>query len=179
MPITYSDRSRFALAINASSSLSKTTCVTPARSLTSMNSRPPRSRTRCTHPSSTTSAPTSSGRRAPQVCVRVNSPSCSATLLQFLHNRRAGTALFVSVLGLRREMFDRQGAVRNFVASEDGDERDPSRISVLDLLADLVSVWIDEHTQARCAQGACNPRRMRHITGVKDGNHDVGRRGRQ
>ena len=58
-----------------------------ARSRTSMNSRPPRSRTRCTHPSSTTFAPTSPGRRAPQVWVRVSSPSGSATILQCLAYR--------------------------------------------------------------------------------------------
>ena len=42
------------------------------------------------------------GRSAPQVCVRVSSPSCSATLLQFLENRGARRRLVVGCLGLRR-----------------------------------------------------------------------------
>ena len=53
--------------------------ITPARSRMSMKSTPPRSRTRCTQPSRTTSRPTSAGRRAPQVWVRVRSPRGSAT----------------------------------------------------------------------------------------------------
>src|SRR5688500_1466070 len=148
-PMTYSDRRRLAFAISASSSLSNTTCVTPARSRTSTNSSPPRSRTRCTHPSSTASAPTSSGRSAPQVCVRVSSPSCSATFLQVLGNRRARRSLVVSALFLRREMLHRDRAVGDLVAAHERDKWDPAGISVLDLLANLVGVRVDrseEHT---------------------------------
>src|SRR5712691_5994739 len=43
----------------------------------SMNVTPPRSRMRCTHPSTMASAPTSLAHSAPQVCVRVRSPSGS------------------------------------------------------------------------------------------------------
>src|SRR5688572_8167411 len=109
-----------------------------------MNSRPPRSRTRCTHPSSTTSAPTSPGRRAPQVCVRVSSPSCSATFLHVLENGRPRGGLVVGLLGLGGQVLDRHGTCRDFVAAKDGDKRNAAGISVLDLLADLVGLRIHE-----------------------------------
>src|SRR4051812_12173102 len=108
-----------------------------------MNSSPPRSRTRWTHPSSTTSAPTSSGRRAPQVCVRVSSPSCSATSFQILENRGARRRLVVSPLGFAGEILDGHRAGVDFVAPQDGDVGNLQRISVLDLLADLVRVRVD------------------------------------
>src|SRR5688572_3427075 len=174
-PMTYSDRRRLALAISASSSLSNTTCVTPARSRTSTNRSPPRSRTRCTQPSSTASAPTSSGRSAPQVCVRVSSPSCSATFLQVLENRRACRGLVVRALCLCREMLHRDGAVGDLVAAEQRDEGDPAGISVLDLLANLVSVRVDKGAQAALAEPRRHPHRMRHVGGIKHRHHHVGR----
>src|SRR5262245_47351126 len=142
--MTYSERSLLALAMSASSSLSKTAWVMPPRSRMSMKRSPPRSRTRCTQPSSTTSAPTSSGRSAPQVWVRVRSPSCSATSLQYLENRGPRRGLIVSVLGVAGEVLDGDRAGGDFVATQDGDEGNPAGISVLDLLADLVRIWIDE-----------------------------------
>src|SRR4029453_10416055 len=147
MPTTYSERRRLAFAISASSSLSKTTCVTPPRSRTSMKSNPPRSRTRCTHPSSTTSAPTSLGRSAPQVCVRVRSPNCSATLPQFLENGAARGGLIVGCLCLGSQVLDRERPRPDLIASEDRDERNPQRISVLYLLANLVGIRIDQDAQ--------------------------------
>src|SRR5687768_15546130 len=150
MPTTNSERRRLALTICASSSLSNTTCVIPARSRTSMNSSPPRSRTRCTHPSSTTFAPTSPGRNAPQVWVRVSSPSGSATILQCLQslaNLRAGARLVVRVLRLRLEVLHGDRSSRDLVAAEERHERDAPGISVLDLLADLVRVGIHQHPQ--------------------------------
>src|SRR5689334_14250757 len=74
-----------------------------------MKVTPPRSRMRCTHPSSTASAPTSSARSAPQVCVRVRSPSCSATQLP---PSTAGSGLSVSterevIVRVTRDLCDR------------------------------------------------------------------------
>src|SRR3954466_9217411 len=152
IPTTNSERSFFALFISGSSSLSKTICVIPSRSRTSMNNSPPKSRTRWTHPSSTTSAPTSSGRSAPQVCVRVSSPSCSATSFQFLEDRGACRRLFVRLLGLAGEVLDRHGAGGDFVAPQDGDVGNLSRVSVLDLFADFVRVRVDEHPQSRLTE---------------------------
>src|SRR5687767_3154773 len=174
--MTYSDRRRLALAISASSSLSNTTCVTPARSRTSTNRSPPRSRTRCTHPSRTASAPTSSGRSAPQVCVRVRSPSCSATFLQVLENRRAGCSLVVRALCLRRQMLHGDSAVANLVAAEKRDEWNPAGISVLDLLANLVGVRVDEGAQPALAEPRGHPHRMRQVGGIEYRHHHVGRR---
>ena len=78
-PMTYSGRNRFACASSFSSSRT-TICETPSRSRISMKSTPPRSRTRCTQPRSVASVPRSSARSSPQVCVRFQSPSCSAML---------------------------------------------------------------------------------------------------
>src|SRR5687768_11391113 len=124
----------------------------PARSRISTNSSPPRSRTRCTHPSSTTSAPTSSVRKAPHVCVRVRSPSCSATLFQRLEYRRACCRLVVGLLGLRGKVLDRKGPSLDFRVADQRHERDPPAVSVLDLLAYLVGVGIDKHAQPMPAQ---------------------------
>src|SRR5688572_7831687 len=173
-PTTNSDRSRFALPSSVSSSLSNTTCVTPARSRTSMKSTPPRSRTRWTQPSSTTPAPTSLWRRAPQVCVRVSSPSASATVRQYLTNRGARRGLGIGGLGLGRQVLDSHGAGRHFVAAQYRDKWDVERISVLDLLAELVRLGVDQHAQAVGAQ----PRRQRQdlwaVGGGKKGHHHVG-----
>src|SRR5688572_30786112 len=152
--MTYSLRRRLALAISASSSLSNTTCVTPARSRTSMKSTPPKSRTRCTHPSRTTDAPTSLARMAPQVWVRVNSPSGSATVRQCLANRGCRRGLGMGGLGLRRQVLDRDGAGGNLIGSEDGHHWHPPSVSVLDLLAELVGVRVDQHAQPFGAQPA-------------------------
>src|ERR1041384_2246162 len=178
-PTTNSERRRFALAICVASSASKTTCAMPSRSRTSTKRRPPRSRTRCTQPSSTTPAPTSAGRRAPQVWVRVRSPSCSATLLQSLEYLCAGIRLLVNVLGLRGEVLDRNGVVADLVLAEQGDKWNPPRISVLDLLADLLGVRVDDDTQARAAKCRGKPHRRGRASGVERRDHDVGGRGRE
>src|SRR5688572_24301437 len=178
-PMTNSDRSRLALAIACWSSLSNTTCVTPPRSRTSMNSSPPRSRTRWTHPSRVTLAPTSEERNAPQVWVRVSCPSGSATLCQFLANRLACVCLGVDLLALCLQVLHGQRPLLDLVAAHDGDIGDASRISVLDLLADLVGIGIDQHAQSGLAQQGRDPHGMRRVCGVEDRHHHVGRGGRQ
>src|SRR5688572_4072699 len=147
-PITNSERSRLAFAMSGSSSLSNTTCVIPPRSRISTNSNPPRSRTLCTHPSRTTSAPTSSRRRAPQLCVRVRSPSCSATLLQRLENRGARRRLWIGLLRLGVHILHRHSACLDLLVAQKRDVRDMLPVSVLDLLADLVGIRIHEHPKS-------------------------------
>src|SRR5262245_46129521 len=151
-PMTNSDLRRLAFAINASSSLSKTTCVIPPRSRISMNRRPPRSRTRCTQPSNTTSAPTSSTRSVPQVWVRVRSPSGSATSSQRLRDGRARGRHFVSLLCLRCQVLYRHRTCLDLVVADDGDVRNTLCVSVLDLLPDFVRIGVDEHAQSGCPQ---------------------------
>src|SRR5262245_23769631 len=117
----------------------------------SMKSKPPRSRTRCTQPRRTASPPTCSVRSSPHVWVRVRSPSCSATMLQSLENRRACRGLVVGRLCLVCQVFDGDGALLDFVTAENRDIRDAACISVLDLLADLVGLRVGHHPQARAA----------------------------
>src|SRR5215510_3437143 len=175
-PITYSDLSRLAFAISLSSSLSKTTCVTPPRSRMSMKSNPPRSRTRCTHPRRTASPPTCSERSSPHVWVRVRSPSCSATMLQSLENRRARRGLVVSGLRLVCQVFDGDGPVADLITAQDRDKWDAACISVLDLLADLVGLGVGDHAQSRASERRGEAQCMRGVLRVEDRSHHVRRR---
>src|SRR5438270_7785193 len=77
--ITYSERRALAFSCTAGLALlSKTSCVIPLRSRTSIKITLPRSRRRLTQPSKTTCDPVCSGRSSPHMHVRRRSPKKSS-----------------------------------------------------------------------------------------------------
>src|SRR5439155_246158 len=147
---TYSPRTRSAEACASFETSGRaTTWQIPSRSRRSMKITPPRSRRVAAQPMRVTLWPTCSSRSAPQRCVRVRSPSGSATELPL---EVAGHVARADLLLARAgHVADHPDVLRPLVLAADGHEPRPQLVRLLHLGLEAAALVVEEDAQPRAA----------------------------